>query len=70
MPYNLNSPILIEAELFPLAIDQGIGGVISYNPLAGGLLTERYEPGQTPQEGTRFTVQNARSVSKSSCTRR
>ncbi len=48
----------IEAELLPLAIDQGIG-VISYNPLAGGLLTGRYQPGQTPQEGTRFTVQNA-----------
>ena len=48
----------IEAELFPLAMDQDIG-VISYNPLAGGLLTGRYEPGQTPQEGTRFTVQNA-----------
>jgi aryl-alcohol dehydrogenase-like predicted oxidoreductase len=48
----------IEAELLPLAMDQDIG-VISYNPLAGGLLTGRYEPGQTPQEGTRFTVQNA-----------
>lgn len=48
----------IEAELLPLAIDQGIG-VISYNPLAGGLLTGRYQPGQTPQEGSRFTVQNA-----------
>src|SRR5258708_28104856 len=27
----------IEAELLPLALDQGIG-VISYNPLAGGVL--------------------------------
>lgn len=48
----------IEAELLPLAMDQGIG-VISYNPLAGGLLTGRYQPGQAPQEGSRFTVQNA-----------
>jgi len=48
----------IEAELLPLAIDEGIG-VISYNPLAGGLLTGRYQPGQTPSEGTRFTVNNA-----------
>src|SRR5260370_6732500 len=48
----------IEAELLPLAIDQGIG-VISYNPLAGGLLTGRYQPGQAPSEGTRFTVNNA-----------
>ena len=48
----------IEAELLPLAQDQGIG-VISYNPLAGGVLTGRYQPGQTPQEGTRFTLHNA-----------
>jgi aryl-alcohol dehydrogenase-like predicted oxidoreductase len=48
----------IEAELLPLALDQGIG-VISYNPLAGGLLTGRYQPGQAPEEGSRFTVQNA-----------
>ena len=48
----------IEAELLPLALDQGIG-VISYNPLAGGLLTGRYQPGQAPAEGSRFTVQNA-----------
>ena len=48
----------IEAELLPLAMDQGIG-VISYNPLAGGLLTGRYQPGQAPEEGSRFTVHNA-----------
>jgi aryl-alcohol dehydrogenase-like predicted oxidoreductase len=48
----------IEAEMLPLAMDQGIG-VIGYNPLAGGLLTGRYQPGQAPEEGSRFTVQNA-----------
>lgn len=48
----------IEAELLPLAIDQGVG-VISYNPLAGGVLTGRYQPGSSPQEGTRFTLQGA-----------
>ncbi len=48
----------IEAELFPLVLDQGLG-IISYNPLAGGLLTGRYQPGQTPSEGTRFTLYNA-----------
>lgn len=48
----------IEAELLPLALDQGIG-VISYNPLAGGVLTGRYQPGQAVQEGTRFALQNA-----------
>lgn len=48
----------IEAELFPLVLDQGIG-VISYNPLAGGMLTGRYQVGQALQEGTRFALQNA-----------
>jgi aryl-alcohol dehydrogenase-like predicted oxidoreductase len=48
----------IEAELFPLVLDQGIG-VISYNPLAGGMLTGRYQAGQALQEGTRFALQNA-----------
>lgn len=48
----------IEAELLPLALDQGIG-VISYNPLAAGVLTGRYQPGQAVQEGTRFALENA-----------
>jgi aryl-alcohol dehydrogenase-like predicted oxidoreductase len=48
----------IEAELFPLALDQGIG-VISYNPLAAGLLTGRYKAGQSIEEGTRFALLNA-----------
>ena len=48
----------IEAELLPLALDQGIG-VISYNPLAGGMLTGRYQAGQSVEEGTRFALQNA-----------
>jgi aryl-alcohol dehydrogenase-like predicted oxidoreductase len=48
----------IEAELFPLVLDQGVG-VISYNPLAGGMLTGRYQAGQSLQEGTRFSLQNA-----------
>ncbi len=48
----------IEAELLPLALDQGIG-VISYNPLAGGMLTGRYQAGQQVQEGTRFSLLNA-----------
>src|SRR5260370_11648965 len=48
----------IEAELLPLATDQGIG-VISYNPLAGGFLSVRYHTRQAPSEGPRFTVHNA-----------
>jgi aryl-alcohol dehydrogenase-like predicted oxidoreductase len=48
----------IEAELLPLALDQGLG-VISYNPLAGGMLTGRYLVGQSVEKGTRFGLQNA-----------
>jgi len=48
----------IEAELLPLALDQGIG-VISYNPLAGGVLTGRYQPGQAVEAGSRFALEGA-----------
>jgi aryl-alcohol dehydrogenase-like predicted oxidoreductase len=48
----------IEAELLPLAVDQGIG-VICYNPLAGGVLTGRYRVGQTVEGGTRFSLDRA-----------
>ncbi|GHO50673.1 aldo/keto reductase [Ktedonospora formicarum] len=48
----------IEAELLPLALDQGVG-VIAYNPLAGGVLTGRYQVGQNLEQGTRFSLQNA-----------
>ena len=33
--------------------------MIPYNPLAGGLLTGKHRPGDTPPEGTRFTLGNA-----------
>jgi len=48
----------IEVELLPLVMDQGLG-VISYNPLAGGMLTGRYQAGQSVEKGTRFGLQNA-----------
>jgi aryl-alcohol dehydrogenase-like predicted oxidoreductase len=48
----------IERELLPLAIEDGLG-VISYNPLAGGLLTGKHKKGTAPTEGTRFTLGNA-----------
>ncbi len=46
---------MLEDEILPLCRDQGIG-VIAYNPLAGGFLTGRYQPGQAPEAGTRFTL--------------
>jgi aryl-alcohol dehydrogenase-like predicted oxidoreductase len=45
-----------EQELLPLCLDQGIG-VIPFNPLAGGLLTGKYQPAvKEPASGTRFAL--------------
>jgi len=41
-----------EAELVPAAVEYGVGLAV-YNPLAGGLLTGRYQPGVEP-DGSRF----------------
>jgi aryl-alcohol dehydrogenase-like predicted oxidoreductase len=43
----------IELDLLPLCADRGLG-VIVFNPLAGGLLTGKYQPDQPPPPGTRF----------------
>lgn len=48
----------IERELLPMVTEEGLG-VISYNPLAGGLLTGKYKAGQGPQAETRFTLGTA-----------
>ena len=44
-----------ERELFPLAQEDGIA-VIPYNPLAGGLLSGRYQHSDTPEKG-RFSAE-------------
>ena len=44
-----------EESLFPLARTRGLG-IMVYNPLAGGLLTGKHQPGVAPAEGTRFTL--------------
>lgn len=49
---------MIEEDLVPMAVQEGVG-IISYNPLAGGMLTGRYKPGDAVQTGTRFGLQNA-----------
>ncbi|HTE17024.1 MAG TPA: aldo/keto reductase, partial [Armatimonadota bacterium] len=41
-----------EVELFPLCHEKGIG-VVVYSPLARGVLTGKYVPGQPPPEGSR-----------------
>lgn len=51
----------IETELLPLARHAGVG-VLVYNPLAGGLLSGKYEAQEAPREGTRFTLGRAGAV--------
>lgn len=46
---------MIEEELVPACLDEGVG-IISYNPLAGGMLTGRYQPGQEVVHGSRFAL--------------
>jgi aryl-alcohol dehydrogenase-like predicted oxidoreductase len=43
----------IEAELLPLCAEQGIG-VMSYNPLAGGMLTGKYRRNEPLPRGSRL----------------
>jgi aryl-alcohol dehydrogenase-like predicted oxidoreductase len=43
----------IESELLPLCQDQGLG-VITYNPLAGGMLTGKYKRGEAMPTGARL----------------
>jgi len=43
----------IERELLPLCAEEGIG-VIPFNPIAGGLLTGKYDRSKPAPEGTRF----------------
>jgi len=52
--YNLLSRG-IERELLPLCDEEGVG-VMTYSPLAGGLLSGKYRRDQPPPEGTRFAL--------------
>jgi 1-deoxyxylulose-5-phosphate synthase len=47
-----------ERDLLPLCAEEAIA-VISYNPLAGGLLTGKHDRTAPPQQGTRFTLGTA-----------
>jgi 1-deoxyxylulose-5-phosphate synthase len=48
----------IEREMLPFCGEDGVG-VISYNPIAGGLLSGKHSRSAPPAEGTRFTLGNA-----------
>jgi 1-deoxyxylulose-5-phosphate synthase len=43
----------IERELLPLCAEEGVG-VIGFNPIAGGMLSGKYDWSKEPSEGTRF----------------
>ncbi len=45
----------IEREMLPFCEEDGVG-VISYNPVAGGLLSGKHDASAPPPEGTRFTL--------------
>jgi aryl-alcohol dehydrogenase (NADP+) len=45
----------IEREMVPAALAHGVG-IMVYNPLAAGMLTAKYNAGERPREGTRFTL--------------
>jgi aryl-alcohol dehydrogenase-like predicted oxidoreductase len=45
----------IEREMLPFCAEDGVG-VISYNPIAGGLLSGKHRATAAPSEGTRFTL--------------
>ncbi len=42
----------IEAEVIPLCEREGVGQVV-FSPLAQGILTGKYRPGEAPEQGTR-----------------
>jgi aryl-alcohol dehydrogenase-like predicted oxidoreductase len=45
---------VIEAEVVPLSEKEGIGQIV-WSPIAQGVLTGKYRPGQAPPEGSRAT---------------
>ncbi|MDQ1279411.1 MAG: hypothetical protein QG670_673, partial [Thermoproteota archaeon] len=64
--YNLESYVVtqprynlfqreIEREIIPLCLDQEIG-IVSYSPLAGGVLTGKYKSGSPPPSGSRGEI--------------
>ena len=48
----------IEREMLPFCSEDGVG-VISYNPIAGGLLSGKHRRGDPPVQGSRFTLGGA-----------
>ncbi|HEU0100743.1 MAG TPA: aldo/keto reductase family protein [Mycobacteriales bacterium] len=51
---------VIEPEVLPLCTREGIGQIV-WSPIAQGVLTGKYKPGQPPPEGSRATDPNGSS---------
>ncbi|MGH8981078.1 MAG: aldo/keto reductase family protein [Acidimicrobiales bacterium] len=51
---------VIEAEVVPLCEQEGLGQLV-WSPLAQGVLTGKYKPGQPPPEGSRATSRDGSS---------
>jgi len=49
----------VEVELLPMCAEYGLG-VVSYSPLARGILTGKYQPGQSYPEGSRASRNDKR----------
>ena len=58
----------IEVELLPLCQEHGLG-VVSYSPLARGILTGKYKPGEAFPEGSR-AARNDKRMQRSRAARR
>jgi 1-deoxyxylulose-5-phosphate synthase len=54
----------IEREMLPFCGEEGVG-VIPYNPIAGGLLSGKYDRQAPPPDGSRFTLGQAGSMYQS-----
>ena len=54
---------VIEAEVVPASEELGIGQVV-FSPIAQGVLTGKYLPGQQPPEGSRATDANGANIIK------
>ena len=54
---------VIEAEVIPASLELGIGQIV-WSPIAQGVLTGKYQPGQPPPEGSRAAHEEAGSFVK------
>ena len=45
---------VIEGQVVPTSVELGVGQIV-YSPVAQGVLTGKYKPGQAPPEGSRAT---------------